>query len=153
MTIFNTTVDCGAPPPPINGLLQLCMSTTEDSVVLFWCNSGFVPEGVMVSVCGRDGQWTPNPGGVTCSPRLTLTPTPTQTSTSTEPGEKELLLLYGKSQFIDCGIQFISPQERNECLKAKLMCALFRLMCTNQCLKANIHRMHLTTHEYGITPV
>ena len=134
MTIFNTTVDCGAPPPPINGFLQLCMNTTEDSVVLFWCNSGFVPEGVMVSVCGRDGQWTPNPEGITCSPRPTLTPIPTQTSTSTEPGEKELLLLYKTSLFIDtCGTRFISLPKGNECLKAKFLCALLRVMCTNKC--------------------
>ena len=52
----------------------------------------------MTAVCGRDGQWTPNPGGVTCSPRptqiLTQTPTqpstPTQTSTLTEPSENQL---------------------------------------------------------------
>ena len=88
----------------------------------------------MIAVCGRDGQWTPNPGGVTCSPRLTLTPTPTQTSTSTEPCEKELLLLYETSPFIDtCGIQFRSPPKGNECLKAKLICASLRIMRTNQC--------------------
>ena len=34
----------------------------------------------MTAVCGNDGQWTPNPGHVTCSP----TPTPTFTLTFTE---------------------------------------------------------------------
>ena len=55
----------------------------------------------MTAVCGRDGRWTPNPGGVTCSP----TPTPTQTSILTPssatdpsgPGESELLLLSNPS--------------------------------------------------------
>ena len=42
----------------------------------------------MTAVCGRDGQWTPNPGGVTCSPRPTFTETATPTETST-PGKKE----------------------------------------------------------------
>ena len=54
--------------------------------------------------CESYGQWTPNPGGVTCSPRptqtftqkftqtFTLTSTPTQAPTSTEPGENQLTL-------------------------------------------------------------
>ena len=50
----------------------------------------------MVAVCGSDGQWTPYPGGVTCSPR----PIPTSTQLFTEasiltpsstPGEGQLL--------------------------------------------------------------
>ena len=70
---------------------------------MFQCDSGFVPEGEMTAVCGRDGQWTPNPGGVTCSPGPTQTftqasteaPTlalmPTQTPTPT--GKSEFLIL------------------------------------------------------------
>ena len=38
----------------------------------------------MTAVCGRDGQWTPNPGGVTCSPRPTLTLTQTSTQVPTQ---------------------------------------------------------------------
>ena len=73
---FNPVADCGAPPPPVNGsLLQPYTNTTEGSVVVFQCNSGFVPEEEMTAVCGNDGQWVPYPGNVTCSPR------PTQTST------------------------------------------------------------------------
>ena len=48
----------------------------------------------MTAVCESDGQWTPNPGDASCSPRPTLTPTPTRTSTPTGPGEKELPFLY-----------------------------------------------------------
>ena len=84
--------DCGAPPPPVNGdLMQPHTNTTEGSVVVFQCDSGFVPEGEMTAVCGSDGQWTPNPGSVTCSPTQTFsqTLTPTQTSTPTGPGENE----------------------------------------------------------------
>ena len=57
----------------------------------------------MTTVCGRDGQWTPNPGGVTCSPTPTLTPTQTSMLTQssatdpTGPGESELLLLSNPS--------------------------------------------------------
>ena len=106
---FNSTADCGAPPPPFNGsLLQPHTNTTEGSVVMFQCDPGFVPEGVITAVCDSGGQWTPNPGGVTCSPRPTPTPTQTfrqtstqtfteasiVTSTSDPPGESQLLLLY-----------------------------------------------------------
>ena len=77
--------------------------------MVFQCDPGYVPEGEMTAVCASDGQWTPNPGGVTCSPgpTPTPTPTPTQTQTFTEalmftpsstldftgPGEDQLLLL------------------------------------------------------------
>ena len=75
---FNPIADCGAPPSPINGsLLQPCTSTTEGSVVVFQCDPGFVPDREVTAVCGGDGQWTPNPGDVTCNPR------PTQTFTET----------------------------------------------------------------------
>ena len=41
--------------------------------VQWWCSS--VTEGLsqreMIAVCESDGQWSPNPGGVTCSPRPT----------------------------------------------------------------------------------
>ena len=57
----------------------------------------------MTAVCGSDGQWTPNPGGVTCRPRPTQTFThasteaPTQapmsTQTPTPTGRNEFLIL------------------------------------------------------------
>ena len=90
MTILHTA-DCGAPPPPVKGsLLQPHTNTTEGSVVVFQCGPGFVPEGEMTAVCGRDGQWTPNPGGVTCSPRPTPTFTQTFTQTSTQTSTQAL---------------------------------------------------------------
>ena len=85
---FNSIAHCGAPPPPVNGsLLQPHTNTTEGSVVVFQCNPGFVPEGEMTTVCESDGQWSPNPGGVTCSPIPTQTFT--ETFTPTGPGEKK----------------------------------------------------------------
>ena len=102
-------VDCGAPPPPLNGdLMQPHTNRTEGSVVVFQCDPGFVPEGAMTTVCGSDGQWSPNPGSITCSPvptqaftqTFTQVPTqastqaptqaPTKTSTPTGYGENEL---------------------------------------------------------------
>ena len=94
----NPTVDCGAPLPPVKGsLLQPHTNTTEGSVVVFQCEPGFVPEGVMTAVCGSESQWTPtHAGGVTCSPRPTqmFTQIVTQVSiltsgsTPTRPGKK-----------------------------------------------------------------
>ena len=97
------TADCGVPPPPVNGfLLQPHTNTTEGLVVVFQCDLGFVPEGEMTAVCGRDGQWTPNPGGVTCSPRPTptFTQTPTQASIVT-PSATPDFTGPGESQFQD----------------------------------------------------
>ena len=96
---FNPTADCGAPPHPVNGsFLQPHTNTTVGSVVVFQCDPGFVPEGEMTAVCGSDGQWVPNPGDVTCSPRptqiLTKTPTPTQTSTPTSKSYTLHFILY-----------------------------------------------------------
>ena len=100
---FNSTVDCGAPLSSVNGSVQSHTNTTEGSVVVFQCDSGFVPEGEMTTVCGSDGQWSPNPGGVTCSPRPTQnftqvsTEAPTQASTPTQTlsptGKNEFLIL------------------------------------------------------------
>ena len=100
---FNSIADCGVPPPPVDGSVQPYTNTTEGSVVVFQCDPGFVPEGEMTTVCGRDGQWTPNPGGITCSPRPTPTfretlteasiLTPSSTPDPTGPGESQLLLL------------------------------------------------------------
>ena len=103
--------DCGTSPPPVNGdLVQPHTNTTEGSVVVFQCDPWFVPEGVMTAVCGSDDKWTPNPGGVSCSPVPTQTftqtftqvptqastqaptqaSTPTKTSTPTGHGKNEL---------------------------------------------------------------
>ena len=81
---FNPTADCGAPAPPMNGSMQSYTNTTEGSVVVFQCDSGFVPEGEITAVCGRDSRWTPDPGDVTCSPRPTPASTQTTTQTPTE---------------------------------------------------------------------
>ena len=100
---FNPTADCGTPPPPVNGSVQPHTNTTEGSVVVFQCDIGFVPEGMMTAVCGSDGQWTPNQGGITCSPRPTQnftqasTEAPTQasmpTQTPTPTGKNGFLIL------------------------------------------------------------
>ena len=96
---FNPIADCGAPAPPVNGFLQPHTNTTEGSVVMFQCDPGFVQEGEMTAVCESDGQWTPDTGDVTCSPKPTqtfteasiLTASPSYTPDFTGPGESQLL--------------------------------------------------------------
>ena len=76
--------------------------------MVFQCDPGFVPEGEMTAVCGSDGQWTPNPAGVSCSPRPIPTSTPTFTEASiltpsvtpdfTGPGESTLATMQYKPQ-------------------------------------------------------
>ena len=100
---FNPAADCGTPPSPVSGSVQPHTNTTEGSVVVFQCDPGFVPVGEMTTVCGRNGQWTPNPGDVTCSPGPTQTfiqastEAPTQASTLTQAptptGRNEFLIL------------------------------------------------------------
>ena len=113
MTVTNPTADCGPLPLPISGsLLQPHTNTTEGSMVVFQCDPGFVPEGEMTAVCGRDGQWNPNPRGVSCSQRPTPTSTPTFTEASiltpsstpdfSGPGEAQLLLLCSSLYKIQC---------------------------------------------------
>ena len=103
MTVISIlhAADCGTPPPPVNGFLQPHTNTTVGSVVVLQCGLGFVPEGVVIAVCESDGQWTPNPGGITCSPSPTQTLTQTFTEASiftpsatpdfTGPGKSQLL--------------------------------------------------------------
>ena len=63
----------------------------------------------MTAVCGMNGQWTPNLGGVTCSPRPTPTFTHIQadmqdiaTESSIGPVSNTLLLLHDPAQEFQC---------------------------------------------------
>ena len=41
-------------------------STTEGSIISFQCTPGFIPEGRVMSVCGGDGRWNPDPDQYSC---------------------------------------------------------------------------------------
>ena len=73
--------NCGKPIVPINGFISPYQNTTEGSVIVFGCNSGFVPAGDMTAVCASDGRWSPDPATIVC------------TCKSTYNIEKELLML------------------------------------------------------------
>ena len=115
--------DCGAPPPPVSGSVHPHTNTTEGSVVVFQCDPGFVPEGEMTAVCGRDGQWTPNPGGVTCSPgptqTFTQTATPTQTSSPTSKNYTLCFITYVTVLYVS-----VVPGEHRESLPHENMSEL-----------------------------
>ena len=36
-------------------------SLAVDSVISYQCRPGFIPEGRVMSVCGSDGRWNPDP--------------------------------------------------------------------------------------------
>ena len=53
-----SSVDCGSPQPPVNGLVVEIASMREGSEVIFQCNAS--------AVCSRDGRWSPDPGQQVC---------------------------------------------------------------------------------------
>ena len=57
------SVNCGVPRHPGNGTIVNYTSTVEGSVLLYQCNPGFSPVGVMTAMCSTDGRWIPD---VTC---------------------------------------------------------------------------------------
>ena len=63
---FIHVVDCGAPDAPQRGSLESYTNTTEGSEVFYRCDPGLVPEGIMRTVCSRNG-WSPNPADLNCN--------------------------------------------------------------------------------------
>jgi len=62
-------VGCGAPFHPENGSVQsldISQGTQQGSEIVFSCNTSYVPAGNMMSVCGSDGMWNPDPATFVC---------------------------------------------------------------------------------------
>ena len=59
-------VSCGTPSLAGHVDLELLNSTTVGSEIVYQCQSGFLPERRMTSVCGRDGRWNPDPATLLC---------------------------------------------------------------------------------------
>ena len=53
-----SSVDCGPPIAPRNGLLEGYNNTAEGSEVFYSCDPRHLPEGSMKAVCTNNG-WTP----------------------------------------------------------------------------------------------
>ena len=63
---LTSSVDCGEPRPPPHGSLESYTNTMEGLEVFYSCDTSFVPEGRMRSVCTRNG-WSPNPADLNCT--------------------------------------------------------------------------------------
>ena len=60
------SVSCGTPSLAGRVDLELFNSTTVGSEIVYQCQSGFLPEGRMTSVCGSEGRWNPDPATLMC---------------------------------------------------------------------------------------
>ncbi len=56
-------MDCDEPPPPLNGRIE---NSSQDSVIIFRCNEGFIPSTEMMAICTSDGEWEPVPELLEC---------------------------------------------------------------------------------------
>ena len=61
-----SSVDCGSPGSPQNGLVANYTGTTNGSVAFYSCNPGLVPARRMRAVCTEDG-WSPNTADLSCA--------------------------------------------------------------------------------------
>jgi len=60
-------VNCSDPATPGNGFIEPHQNTTEGAEIYFRCNSQFVPSTTMISTCGADGRWNPDPATHMCT--------------------------------------------------------------------------------------
>ena len=58
---FIYTVHCGYPQAPRGGHLVDNITTEEGSEVLYKCDEGLTPQGIMTALCTEEGLWRPNP--------------------------------------------------------------------------------------------
>ena len=69
-TLFTPSVSCGAPSFSTGVTVEPFNSTTVDSQIVYQCQSGFLPEGGVTSVCRGDGRWNPDPTTLLCEGKL-----------------------------------------------------------------------------------
>ena len=59
-TLFTSSVSCGTPSFSNGVTVEPFSSTTVGSEIVYECQSGRLPEGRRISVCGEDGRWYPD---------------------------------------------------------------------------------------------
>ena len=64
------SVSCGTPSFAGRVDVELFNSTTVGSQIVYQCQSGFLPDGRMTSVCGGDGRWNPDPATLICECKM-----------------------------------------------------------------------------------
>jgi len=66
-----SVVDCEMPNHPVNGFFRPPQSTLGGSVIEFGCDPGFIPAERMTGICMLSGNWSPDPGTLVCSGKIT----------------------------------------------------------------------------------
>ena len=60
------SVGCSLPSAGSNVTFEPYTSSAVGSVISYQCRPGFIPEGRVMSVCGGDGRWNPDPDEYSC---------------------------------------------------------------------------------------
>ena len=69
-TLFTPSVSCGAPSFSAGVTVEPFSNTTVDSQIVYQCQSGFLPEVGVTSVCREDEMWNPDPATLMCEGKL-----------------------------------------------------------------------------------
>ena len=70
VTLFTPSVNCGTPSFSTGVTVEPFNSTTVGSEIVYQCQSGFLPEGGVSSVCREDGMWNPDSATLLCEGKL-----------------------------------------------------------------------------------
>ena len=65
--LITYTVNCGVPMSPMNGSLGIYLHTREGATVAYYCDHGFRPSAILISICNSTARWTPNPEQYNCT--------------------------------------------------------------------------------------
>ena len=68
--LISSSVSCGTPSFAGRIDVEPVTSTTVGSEIVYWCQSGLLPDGNITSVCGGDGRWNPDPATLLCEGKL-----------------------------------------------------------------------------------
>ena len=69
-SVYTPSVNCGAPSFSTGVTVETFSNTTVGSEIVYQCQSGFLPEGGVTSVCRGDGMWNPDPATLLCEGKL-----------------------------------------------------------------------------------
>ena len=67
-TYFYATIIVHCPPPIVglNVIVEGYSSGLLGSQINYYCQPGLLPSERMVTICGNDGYWSPNPTELSC---------------------------------------------------------------------------------------
>ena len=71
--LISFSVSCGAPSFASGVDVEPVTNTTVGSEIVYQCQSGFLPEERMTSVCRENGRWNPDPATLLCEGKMYYT--------------------------------------------------------------------------------